>query len=81
MKTLAEIMELPMSKKPDKGQKEVHQSELRACHELVRVKQWLRAGVPSEVILELIYEMESAEVKIKKIAKAMLNLHMKQLVH
>ena len=65
-------MELPTSKEPNKKDKEVHQSDLRACHMMVRVKLWLKAGVPGNIILQLIYEMECADVKIKRLSRTMI---------
>lgn len=53
-----------ISKKPTSvcsipaGCKGVHESTLRAYQILERVKGWLEKGVPADVILELIREIE-----------------------
>lgn len=56
---ISEIQKLPVcvSEIP-RGCSGVHESTLRAYHILDRTKDYLRRGVPPEVVLELIREME-----------------------
>lgn len=58
--TIAEISRMPTCTGlvPTDNPK-VHESVLRAYQILLRVKSWLQRGVPAEVILELIDEMEN----------------------
>ena len=44
------------------GSAGVHESTLRSWHILMKVKDWLQNGVPGDVILSLIEEMEGKRV-------------------
>ena len=59
--TIAEIQELGSSA----SGKKVHQSSLRAYRILEKVKDYLARGVPVDVMLELVEEMEAYDVEIK----------------
>ena len=63
-RTIAEISAMPTCTDlvPTNNPK-IHESCLRAYQILRRVKSWLQRGVPAEVILELIDEMENPEVE------------------
>ena len=45
------------------GCKSVHESCLRASQILEKVKYWLKKGVPQDIILELIHDIESGNKK------------------
>lgn len=60
--TIREISEMPVVISrgyfDSYGTNGVHESVLRSCGVLDRTKDFLRRGVPADVILELIEEME-----------------------
>lgn len=53
-----EIREMPTTVTRDTGNG-VHESVLRAYQILQKVQYWLREGVPTKIVLELIEEMDA----------------------
>ena len=54
--TFYEIRDLPVIVETESGD-HIHESTLKAWNILERVKDWIKRGVPGDVILELIEEM------------------------
>lgn len=63
MRSIAEIQTMSTT---TEGKKKTHQSCLRAYQILERAKDWLKRGTPNDVVLELIYELESYDVEFKR---------------
>lgn len=59
MNTITEIQQMPTTTgEPPMVRYAVHESVLRAYNILEKVKDYLRRGVPADVLLELIADME-----------------------